>query len=133
MYIKQTWTKSAQICKIVQVCLFDKKIALSTKDEIFAKKKNDLIFEVVFLMKFILYKISSIILRIQSTYFSSKSSDRTQIQYFLIMYINQLIYQIENNHILMYLRWARIRRMSYKIADGARSKSDQIWSKLLIL
>ena len=48
---------------------FRQKIALSTKDEIFAKKKNDLIFEVVFLMKFILYKINSIIFRIQSTYF----------------------------------------------------------------
>lgn len=71
-------------------------------------------------MKFILYEINSIIFRIQSTYFSSKSSDRTQIQYFLIMYINQLILQIESNRILRYLRRSRIRRMSYKISDGAR-------------
>lgn len=47
---------------------FRQKIALSTKDEVFTKKKRSH-FRGRFLMKFILYKINSIIFRIQSTYF----------------------------------------------------------------
>ena len=84
-------------------------------------------------MKLILYKINSIIFRLQSTYFPSKSLDRSRIQYFLIMYINHHIHLIEDNRILADLRRSRIRRMSYKIEVRARSKYDQIWSKLLIL
>ena len=68
------------------------------------KKRSHFRGRFFFPMKFILYKINSIIFRIQSTYFSSKTNDRTQIQYFLIMYIDQLVHQIENNHILSDLR-----------------------------
>lgn len=84
---------------------FRQKIALSTKDEIFAKKKKKTISfsrsfsnEIYFIQdQFYHFSYSKYIL-------SSRFSDRTQIQYFLIMYINQLIHLIENNRILMYLR-----------------------------
>lgn len=83
---------------------FRQKIALSTKDEIFAKKKKRSHFRGRFSNEIYFIQDHSIIFRIQSTYISLRSSDRTQIQYFLIMYINQLIHLIENNRILMYLR-----------------------------